>query len=225
MTTVRGRNSSGEQTRIRLVEAAERLFARRGYEGVTLAEIRKAAGQHNSAVIGYYFGTKEGLLHAIFSHRLSAVNAEREELVAEMMRNQDALRVRDLLWAIIRPLANTLGRNNHYVAFLDRLSHHERFAECFQVTGPTGTESGSRTDTALRALLGHLPDDLVGQRLRLVYSGTVGALARYHRANEFPTAAELAALVDAWEALLLGPVSTETVLARGGGAGNSVPIR
>jgi len=225
MTTTRGRYSSGEQTRIRLVEAAERLFARRGYDGVTLADIRKAAGQHNSSVVGYYFGTKEGLLDAVFSHRLPALNAAREALVAEMLRTRDSLSVRDLLWAIIRPLASTLGRTNHYVAFLDRLSNHERFAECFRVTGPTGTESGRRTDTALRALLGHLPDDIAGQRLRLVYSGTVGALVRYHRAGGFPTTADLAELVDAWEALLLAPVSSETARARGAGPGSSLRTR
>ncbi|QXF83040.1 TetR/AcrR family transcriptional regulator [Rhodococcus pyridinivorans] len=215
MTTTRGRYSSGEQTRIRLVEAAERLFARSGYDGVTLADIRKAAGQHNSSVVGYYFGSKEGLLEAVFSHRLPALNSQRESLLAEMLRTRETLSVRDLLWVIIRPLAGTLGRNNHYVAFLDRLSNHDRFAECFRVTGPTGTESGRRSDTALRTLLGPLPDDIAGQRLRLVYSGTVGALARCHRAGESPTTAELAALVDAWEALLLAPVSAETAHARG----------
>ena len=101
MTTTRGRYSSGEQTRIRLVEAAERLFARRGYDGVTLADIRKAAGQHNSSVVGYYFGTKEGLLEAVFSHRLPALNSQREALLAEMLRTRETLSVRDLLWVII----------------------------------------------------------------------------------------------------------------------------
>ncbi|WP_241386507.1 TetR/AcrR family transcriptional regulator [Rhodococcus sp. CH91] len=224
MTTIRGRYNSGEQTRIRLVEVAERLFARRGYDGVTLADIRKAAGQHNSSVVGYYFGNKEGLLLAVFSHRLPAVNAEREALAAEMLRTRDALSVRDLLWVIVRPFANTLGRHNHFVPFLDRLSDHDRFAECFRIAGPTAvtgltaTAGGGRTETALRRVLGHLPDDIAGQRLRLVYSGTVSALARSHRLGDSPSTAELAALVDAWEALLLAPVSAETEQARGEGS-------
>src|SRR5690606_31652146 len=81
MASPRGRYSSGAQTRTRLVETAERLFARRGYHEVTLADIRKSAGQHNSSVIAYYFGTKEGLLRAVLAHRLPAVDADRSAVL------------------------------------------------------------------------------------------------------------------------------------------------
>ncbi|MGH3638517.1 MAG: TetR family transcriptional regulator, partial [Mycobacterium sp.] len=41
----RRRNASGESTRVMLMEVAERLFATRGIEAVTLREIQQAAGQ------------------------------------------------------------------------------------------------------------------------------------------------------------------------------------
>lgn len=215
MTSSRGRYSSGEQTRTRLVEAAERLFARRGYDGVTLADIRKAAGQYNSSVIGYYFGTKEGLLLAVFSHRLPSVNAERDALLAEMRRTKDALSVRDTLWVITRPLANTIGRNSHYVTLLDQLAHRDRLTEYFHAAEPAATESGREIDGALRLLLSDLPEDVVQQRLDLVYSGMVRTLARYDRCGRPPTRSELSGLVDAWEAMLVVPLSQETEEARG----------
>lgn len=218
MTTIRGRYSSGEQTRIRLLEAAERLFARRGYDDVTLADIRKAAGQHNSSVIGYYFGTKEGLLQAVFSHRLPAVNAERGALVAEMLSAEGRLSTRDALWAVVRPLAGTIGRNNHYVALLDRLAHGDRSPEQLAAADPSATDIGRDADLALRESIGHLPDDVGKQRLELVYSSIVGRLARYGRCGLPPTRSELVALVDAWEALLLAPLSPETLQVRGGGS-------
>ena len=40
----RRRNASGESTRVMLMEVAERLFATRGIEAVTLREIQQAAG-------------------------------------------------------------------------------------------------------------------------------------------------------------------------------------
>ncbi|WP_459979943.1 TetR family transcriptional regulator, partial [Mycobacterium avium] len=44
----RRRNASGESTRVMLMEVAERLFATRGIEAVTLREIQQAAGQSNT---------------------------------------------------------------------------------------------------------------------------------------------------------------------------------
>ena len=48
----------------RLLEAAVLVFGNRGLDGATVREIAKAAGQ-NVAAVGYYFGSKEGLYHAI----------------------------------------------------------------------------------------------------------------------------------------------------------------
>lgn len=214
MTTTRGRYSSGEQTRIRLVEAAERLFARRGYDGVTLADIRKAAGQYNSSVIGYYFGTKEGLLLAVFTHRIPSVDSERTALLAELSAGSGRLSTRDALWAIVKPLAGTIGRNNHFVALLDRLMRSDRFSSHLPQAHPAAGETGRDADLALRASIGHLPDDIGSERLDLVYASILGRLAHYDRRGLPPKRTELTALVDAWEALLLAPVSAETYDAR-----------
>ncbi|WP_054718288.1 TetR/AcrR family transcriptional regulator [Rhodococcus sp. SMB37] len=212
MTMSRGRYNSGERTRIRLIEAAEKLFARRGYDGVTLADIRKAAGQHNSSVIGYYFGTKDGLLGAVADHRFPAVDAERGALVRQFLQGGHVLSTREALWAVAEPLANTVGRNNHYVAMLYRLLDEGRLAE--HVAAAMSTSNGYLVDTTLRTSAGHLPPDVVDQRLDLVYESIVRALSRCDAMGRPPAHAELSALVDAWEAALVAPLSEETEAAR-----------
>src|SRR5690606_34714402 len=62
------RNQSGDKTRIRIIEAAEELFADAGYEGASLRKIMANAGVSIS-LINYHFGNKEGLLRAIFQHK------------------------------------------------------------------------------------------------------------------------------------------------------------
>jgi AcrR family transcriptional regulator len=53
---------------IQIMEAAERLFADRGFSGTSVRDIAEAAGV-NLAMISYYFGSKEKLMEAMFQHR------------------------------------------------------------------------------------------------------------------------------------------------------------
>ena len=64
-----GRNTkAGEPTRLRILDAAERLFAENGIDGTSLRRIM-AAAKVSISQINYHFGTKEALLHAIFVRR------------------------------------------------------------------------------------------------------------------------------------------------------------
>ena len=52
---------SKEQTRARLLDAAETLFAENGFDGTSLRSITSAAGA-NLAAVNYHFQSKEGLI-------------------------------------------------------------------------------------------------------------------------------------------------------------------
>ncbi|MGW0173725.1 TetR/AcrR family transcriptional regulator [Rhodococcus sp. NPDC003322] len=214
MTARRGRYSAGEETRVLLVETAERLFARRGYEGVTLAEIRSAAGQNNASVISYYFGSKENLLRAVFEHRLPAISADRDALVRRMSAGARRLTLREALWGFVQPLADSLRNGNHYVGLLDRLIETDLLGDAFKSADPTMTASGMAIDRALQAALTDVPEELRRPRISMVYESALRTLARYDRAGGAPSRAELSTLVDAWEGLLRAPLSEETLATR-----------
>ncbi|WP_399680211.1 CerR family C-terminal domain-containing protein [Xenophilus sp.] len=66
ITAARGARSDGLEARKRLLLAALRLFAERGFAKTSTREIAQAAGA-NLAAISYYFGDKAGLYAACFS--------------------------------------------------------------------------------------------------------------------------------------------------------------
>jgi AcrR family transcriptional regulator len=59
-----------KDTRDKLIEAAAPLFAWKGFSGVSIRELSKAAGV-NSALISYHFGGKEGLYAAVLESSLA----------------------------------------------------------------------------------------------------------------------------------------------------------
>jgi len=64
----------------RILDAAERLLMERGYEGTSMRMIASAAGV-NLAAANYHFGSKEGLVEAVFRRRLGWLNQERLRLL------------------------------------------------------------------------------------------------------------------------------------------------
>lgn len=72
----------GEATRQRILDAAVRLFSKHGINGVSLRAITAEASA-NSAAANYHFGSKKGLLDAVFERHASGIAAEREALLAD----------------------------------------------------------------------------------------------------------------------------------------------
>jgi AcrR family transcriptional regulator len=92
-------------TRAQLILAAERLFAERGIEGVSLREINLAANQKNTSAAHYYFGSKDALIDAIFEFRRGEIGRRRDALLEQMEANGHA-DARALAEALIVPIAN-----------------------------------------------------------------------------------------------------------------------
>jgi AcrR family transcriptional regulator len=69
----------------RLLDAAEQLFAQRGFHGVSLRDITEAAGV-DVALVGYHFGSKRALFTSVFERRAEVLNRERLELLEEVRR-------------------------------------------------------------------------------------------------------------------------------------------
>jgi AcrR family transcriptional regulator len=103
-----------------MIEVAERLYAERGINGVSLREIGAAAGQRNTAAARYHFGTKQGLVDAVFERRMVPINARRLALLAELDTEGRGHDLPGLAEAFLLPLAEELGevgRPSWYLRF------------------------------------------------------------------------------------------------------------
>ena len=67
-------------TRERLLDASERLFAQHGIDATSLRHITAEASA-NLASVNYHFGSKEALLREVFARRIGPVNQERLQLL------------------------------------------------------------------------------------------------------------------------------------------------
>jgi AcrR family transcriptional regulator len=63
-------------TKDRILDAAEKLFAQRGFHGVSIRDITAAAGC-DVALANYHFGPKRDLLAAVITRRAQVLNDER----------------------------------------------------------------------------------------------------------------------------------------------------
>lgn len=95
----------GRDTRERLLDAAERLFAERGFWGTSMRAVTQAAGASVSAA-NYHFGSKEALLRATLLRRVEPVNRRRLERLDALERAAGGrpLGLEVILEAFLRPL-------------------------------------------------------------------------------------------------------------------------
>lgn len=74
--------SAYNEKQVQILEAAEKLFADKGFEGTSVRDIAEGAGV-NLAMISYYFGSKEKLMEAMFTYRSSSSLMQLEEMVQD----------------------------------------------------------------------------------------------------------------------------------------------
>jgi AcrR family transcriptional regulator len=80
MTETDTRTEHHVDTRETLLDAAEKLFSEHGIQAASLRMITQQAGA-NLAAVHYHFGSKEGLVRAVFSRRLRPLAEERLRLL------------------------------------------------------------------------------------------------------------------------------------------------
>ena len=83
--------------------AAERLFAKNGYHAVTIRQIAEEAGVP-LALVGYHYGQKHELFHAIFAHWNHTIEERLAGLRAVESDARDASTVRRIVEAFTGPV-------------------------------------------------------------------------------------------------------------------------
>lgn len=97
---------SQTDTKTKILDTAEQLFARDGYQVTSLRALTEQA-QVNLAAVNYHFGSKEGLLQAVIERRLLPLDEIRRQKINQILAaaadNGRQPEVRDLLQAFIGP--------------------------------------------------------------------------------------------------------------------------
>lgn len=92
-------------SRARILDRAERLFARLGYHGTSLREVARACGIRQS-LVQYHFGTKELLFRAVFERRVLPLNHERMARLdlLETAAREGTMEAREVARALVEPI-------------------------------------------------------------------------------------------------------------------------
>lgn len=92
------------ETKARILEVAEELFAEQGLERVSIRQITEVA-KVNLAAVNYHFGSKDELIAAVFERRIAPVNRARLAALdaLEAAAGKKPLKVESILEAFIRP--------------------------------------------------------------------------------------------------------------------------
>ena len=154
--------STTVDTKTLILDAAEVLFVKKGFEGASLRSV-VAKADVNIAAVHYHFGSKESLIQAVLARRLEPINRERLERLAILRKDKPKgeLQLEDVLRALFEPALRMAGSgapgSNDIVRLIGRIfsepSHslqmflRERFREVFD-----------NFTSAFREILTDLPD-------------------------------------------------------------------
>jgi len=109
----RGRSNRSVVTRERILDAAELLFAAKGFHAVSVRDITGAASV-DVALVNYHFGSKQQLFEAVFMRRAEVLNVERLRKL-EMVLDRaypKAPSVENIIDAFTHPLLDRSNRGS-----------------------------------------------------------------------------------------------------------------
>jgi len=168
-------DTSDDPTRDKIKTAAQRLFSARGIDGVSVRDIVAEAGLRNGASLHYYFGSKDGLICELVLDGARRSDAARCRALDALEAAGGPVRVADIVRLLIE-----VETGGHADADADpRIGFgHMRFVVALQVNHRRTMANALqghqnigylRCLAHLRALLPHLPPEIVNQRLILMY--------------------------------------------------------
>ncbi len=147
--------TGANQTRERLMRAAETLFARDGIENVSVRAILREAGQRNESAMHYHFGNKDGLVEALVEQRVQQVVDMRRESVDSAMSNGRKPDVRELCYLMVEAPFRLCARDKGFRDFISVFGQRLSAAQ-----GPLGQHLIERKDTRVQAVFGLLREQL-----------------------------------------------------------------
>ncbi|WP_322047545.1 helix-turn-helix domain-containing protein [Paraburkholderia sp. J67] len=202
---------------MRLKEEAQRLFALRGLEGVSIQDIISAAGQRNSASLRYYFGNKQELARELVVDGARLIDEDRQARV-DRLEADGGITVRGVLEALTLPMLGLAERTGQatYIRMIANLQLNDRafLREALENKWNVGYQ---RCNALLRELLPEIAPAILDHRLSLVSIYGNAALAAWEASRDSGEAGRLwapafavASLMDTFESMLVAPPSAQT---------------
>ncbi|GAA4384140.1 TetR/AcrR family transcriptional regulator [Tsukamurella soli] len=111
---------ASRDTRSQILDAAERLFAERGYRGTSVRAITDLAGA-NLAAVGYHFGSKAELLAAVARRVVEPINAAQCAGLDRLLARTPDPSVSELVEAFAGPLFDEMPAGDEGGARTSRL--------------------------------------------------------------------------------------------------------
>jgi len=161
----------------RILDAAETVFAERGFEGASLRNIVREAGV-NLATVYYYFHSKEGLMAAVFQRRFEPLRQEHREQLQQLetVARGKPLAIERILEAMLNPplrLASTDTKHKRSVVRLMGRIVSEPNPQTQQLLRSQHLHIREAYLAAMRRSVPHLPESDLQWRFEFVW----GALA------------------------------------------------
>ena len=166
---------SPQDTKLRILDAAERLFMERGFAATSLREIT-ALAHVNLAAVNYHFGSKEALIDALLTRRLQPLNQLRlDELNAlEKHAQGRPLSVETILEVYVgaafkldnKPTAG--GSGSVFLRLLGR-AFTEPTQQVRQILQRQYAAMAERYKQAFTAALPHVPEDELVWRMQFMF--------------------------------------------------------
>ncbi|MBU0675439.1 MAG: TetR family transcriptional regulator [Proteobacteria bacterium] len=171
------------ETKNKILDVAEKLFAEAGYKATSLRAITSMAGV-NLAAVNYHFGSKEGLISAVIERRLVPLNKSRlEQLHRVLVEAADqSLQANVVIRAFVEPtlmFTETLPSGKNFLTLVGRA-----LAEPDETVRKIFIHNMQEVMTVMREALGRslpdLPSDVLFWRLNFL----IGALSHTMRCIE-----------------------------------------
>ena len=173
-----------KDTRTKILDTAEKLFADNGVAAVSLREINAAAGVSPS-VLHYHFGGRDELIATMLERRLPALNAERSAMLGELQGAPREVTVRQLLSVTLLPLVRLIqdeGKaGQRFVKVLARL-HLERNAVYQALTMKYYPESRLEVFDELMTRCPQCTPEILETRLAMAIDAMFSTLAAFDMA-------------------------------------------
>ena len=162
-----------KDTKSRILDAAERLLAERGFAACSLRAITSAAGV-NLGAVNYHFRSKEALVQAVFRRRLEPLNRERVALLDahEARAPGKTLPLTELLHTFLDPLLDGRHDVSGFARLLGRM-YSEPSLDIHKMFRAELEGTIARFLPAFRRTLPYLPPEDLYWRLFF----TIGAMA------------------------------------------------